>query len=191
MNIENFIQTSGFATILTVLVTVATCIISTLQANKKMKIDNYDRIYNCLVNLTEKRADIVDKCNVLIKELSDALPNSVHKISDRDWKRQCCDTYDGFNKLLTEYSKYLELFMSFSYFLYKNKPMLPVILSECWALLNLYEKFINICNENEYKIRYEQIVTCVQYIKINGRKKEKKYLNEYLKRNQVDLLFAE
>ena len=65
MNIENFIQTSGFATILTVLVTVATCIISTLQANKKMKIDNYDRIYNCLVNLTEKRADIVDKCNVL------------------------------------------------------------------------------------------------------------------------------
>lgn len=180
-----FLQTNVFTVILTSCVTLATYFISTIQGNRKMKIENFDKIYNSLTDFTEKRAEIIDECNQLLKELAESLPNKVQKKSEKEWKKLCDRTYDGINELLTEYSKCLEFMMSFSYYLYKNKPVEPIVTAECWSVLYLYEKFVNIKNENKYPIQYVQIITLVQFIKNNGRWRDKRQLRRYLKENKV------
>ena len=175
---------------MTACVTIATCIINNFQGYKNIKIENFDKIYTCLTDITEKRAEIVDKCNRLIKELADALPEKIQKKSEKEWTKLCSITYNGINELLTEYSRCLEFIMSFSYYLYKDKPITPVIIAECWSVLHLYEYFMSINNIDEYKIKYTQIVTLVQFIKTYGRWKDKKQVRKYLKENRVtDLLY--
>lgn len=185
MNLPDFIQTGVFTAILTACVTLATCIISNVQGSRKIKTENFDKIYNSLADITEKRAEIVDKCNELIKELADALPEKIQKKSKKEWANLCCITYGGINELLTEYSRCLEFIMSFSYFLYKDKPILPVITAECWSVLYLYEDFISINDMDEYSIKYTQIVSLVQFIKTYGRWGDKRQLRKYLKDNKV------
>ena len=187
MNFTELIHTGILATILTTCVTFATCIISSVQGYKKMKIDNFDKIYNSLINFTEKRATILDKCNSLTKEIADALPDEVQEISNKKLKTLYYNTYYGINELITEYSKCLELFLSFSHYLYKNKPIAPIVITECWTILGLYEKLITINVMEEYTIKYAQIVTLVQFIRINGKRKDNKQLNEYLKRNNISV----
>ena len=163
MNLPDFIQTGVFTAILTACVTLATCIISNVQGNRKIKTENFDKIYTSLVDITEKRAEIVDKCNELIKELAAALPEKIQKKSKKELAKLCYITYDGINELLTEYSRCLEFIMSFSYYLYKDKPIIPVIIAECWSVLYLYADFLSINNLDEYRIKYTQIVTLVQF----------------------------
>lgn len=181
----DFLQTSAFSVILTSCVTLATYFISTVQGNRKMKVENFDRIYNSLTDFTEKRAVIIDECNQLMKDLAETLPGKVQKKSEKEWKKICDRTYGGINELLTEYSKCLEFMMSFSYYLYKNKPIVPIVKAECWSILYLYEKFVTIENEDEYRIRHVQIVTLAQFIKKYGSWRDKRQLRRYLKENNV------
>ncbi len=181
----DFLQTSAFSVILTSCVTLATYFISTVQGNRKMKVENFDRIYNSLTDFTEKRAVIINQCNQLVKDLAETLPDKVQKKSEKEWKKLCNRTYGGINELLTEYSKCLEFMMSFSYYLYKNKPIVPIVKAECWSILYLYEKFVTIENEDEYHIRYVQIVTLAQFIKKYGSWRDKRQLHRYLKENKV------
>ncbi len=185
MNWIDFIQTGIFTASLTAFVTIATCIISEVQGYKKMKIENFDKIYNSLTEFTEKRTEIVDKCNKLVKELADNLPEKVQNKTEKEWKKLCYDTYSGINKLLTEYSKCLELIMSFSHYLYKSKPIAPIVIAECWSILYLYKGFVNINNLDEYSIKYAQIITLVQFIKMYGRWNDKRQLHKYLRQNKV------
>ncbi len=181
----DFLQTNVFTVILTSCVTLATYFISTVQGNRKMKVENFESIYNALTDFTEKRAEIIDHCNQVVKELAEAMPDEVQKKSDKEWKKLCDHTYGGINELLTEYSKCLEFMMSFSYYLYKNKPVAPIVTAECWSILYLYENFVTIENGNEYRIRYVQIVTLVQFIRKYGSWRDKKQLHKYLKENKV------
>ncbi len=185
MSFVDFIQTGILTAFLTACVTLATCIISEVQGYKKMKIENFEKIYNSLTNFTEKRAKIVDECNKLVKELADALPEKVQRKSEKEWKYLCYITYSGINELLTEYSKCLEFIMSFSHYLYKNKPITPIVIAECWSILYLYEVFVAIDSMDEYSIKYAQIVTLVQFIRTYGRWGDKKHLRKYLKENKV------
>lgn len=89
MSFVDFIQTGILTAFLTACVTLATCIISEVQGYKKMKIENFEKIYNSLTNFTEKRAKIVDECNKLVKELADALPEKVQRKSEKEWKYLC------------------------------------------------------------------------------------------------------
>ena len=187
MSLIEFIQTNLLAAFLTAFVTIATCIISTVQGYRKMKIENFDKIYNSLIDFTEKRVSILDKCNSLTKEIADALPDGVQEISNKKLKMLYYNTYYGINELITEYSKCLEFFLSFSRYLYKNKPIAPIVITECWTILGLYEKLITINVMEEYTIKYAQIVTLVQFIRINGKRKDNKQLNEYLKRNNISV----
>lgn len=185
MRLADFVQTGIFTAILTTCVTLATCIISMVQGYKKMKIENFDKIYNSLTNFTEKRAKIVNKCNKLVKELANALPEKVQKKSEEELEKLCYITYGGINELLTEYSKCLELIMSFSHYLYKDKPITSIVTAECWSILYLYEDFVAINNRGEYSIKYAQIITLVQFIRTYGRWKDKKQLRKYLRENKV------
>lgn len=177
-----FLQTNVFTVILTSCVTLATCFISTVQGNRKMKVENFDKIYNSLTDFTEKRAKIIDQCNRLVKELAEALPDKVQKKSGKELKELCDRTYGGINELLTEYSKCLEFLMSFSYYLYQNKPVAPIIIAESWSILHLYEEFVTIKNGDGYRIQYVQIVTLVQFIKKYGKRRDKRQLRRYLKK---------
>lgn len=186
MSFMKFIQTNIFATILTLLVTVATCVISRFQEYKKIKIENFDKIYDCLANFTEKRAETIDKCNEMMKRMADALPEKGERVSDEKWKKQYKKTYDDLNRVLTEYSKHLELFMPFSGFLYKSRPVMRIVTAECWSVLKLYEQLVELDDTKEYRIHYGQIVTLVQFIRMNGSHREKKRLHRYLKSNSVE-----
>lgn len=66
----DFLQTNVFTVILTSCVTLATYFISTVQGNRKMKVENFESIYNALTDFTEKRAEIIDHCNQVVKELA-------------------------------------------------------------------------------------------------------------------------
>lgn len=185
MNFIGLIQTGILTTFVTACVTIATCIISTVQGYKKMKTENFDKIYTSLVNFTEKRAEILDKCNGLVCNIADSFPERVQRLSEQKWEKVCCNAYHRMNELLTEYSKCLELFLSFSHFLYRDKPIAPIIVSECWAFLTIYEDMVNMFDKEEYRIMYEQIVTLIQFIRLNGKWKDKRRLHGYLKRNHV------
>lgn len=178
----DFIQTGIFTTLITIFITIATCIISAVHEHKKMKIDNFDKIYGCIVDFTQKRAEILEKCNGLIKAIAENIPKDEKEIHENQWENLFRDTYDGINKLLSEYSKCLEMFLSFSHYLYRNKPIAPIVIAECWSLLNLYAQFVSIQTDNGYDIRYEQIITLVQFIKVNGKRKDKKRLRLFLNR---------
>lgn len=183
MSLVELIQSGVFATFLTACVTIATVFLNEVMGYKKMKVENFDKISNSLIDFTEKRAEVVDKCNKLIQKLTDSLPEKSDKISEKEWRKIYHHTYRGINELLTEYSKYLELLLSFSFCLYKNKPISPIVMAECWSFLNLYEKFVN--DVDEYNIKYVQIAALVQFVKVKGNWKDKRRINKYLKRNKL------
>ncbi|MCI9077891.1 MAG: hypothetical protein HFH68_03055 [Lachnospiraceae bacterium] len=185
MNLISFIQTNIFATILTLSVSIANCVITAKHGYRKTKVEKFKNIYTCLENFANTRAGIIDKCNKIADELADALPEKWNKKTSNEWMKKYQDTYNGINNIITEYSKFLDLFLPFSYFLYKNKPIFPVIITECWSILNLYEQLIIMQNNNIYKIKYSQIVSLVQFILLKGKRKDKKKIHEYLKRNQI------
>lgn len=186
MSFISFIQTNIFATVLTLLVSVATCVISKKYGYRKMKIEKFENIYTCLEGFVNTRARIVDKCNKMANELADAIPEKWSKKINSEWMKKYQDTYSGINNIITEYSKFLDLFLSFSNLLYKNKPIIPVIMAECWSILNLYEQLIIMeSNNNIYKIKYSQIVSLVQFIISNGKRKDKKKIHEFLVRNEI------
>lgn len=185
MNLEQLIQTGIAGAFLTACVTIATCIISEVIGYKKMKAEHFDKIYKSLIDFTEKRAEVVDKSNDLIQKLADSLPDTIQNISKVEWKEMYNNTYQGINVLLKEYSKCLELMLSFSYCLYKNKPLHPIVTAECWSILDLYEKFVDMGDTDGYRIQYAQIVALVQFIRIKGCWKDRRQLHKYLKRNRV------
>lgn len=183
MSLGEFIQTGILGAFMTACVTVATCFISGVIGYKKMKVENFDKIYNSLTDFAEKREEAVDKCNKLVQELADQLPDTPQEMEREEWEGKCHLIYCGIKEMLTEYSKCLELLLSFSYCLYKNKPISPIVTAECWSMLDLYENFIAIDDMNRYGIKYTQIVVLVQFIKLKGTWKDKIRLKGYLKRN--------
>ncbi len=186
MNFTSFIQTNIFATVLTLLVSLATCVISGKHAYDKMKIEKFENIYSCLESFANTRARILGQCNKIANELADNLPETWDKNAKKEWMKKYQDTYRGINSIITEYSKFLDLFLSFSYILYKNKPIYPIITAECWSILNLYEQLIVMESNNDiYKIKYSQIVSLVQFILLKGKRKDKKRMHEYLARNKI------
>lgn len=185
MNLEQLIQTGIAGVFLTGCVTTATCFISGFIGYKKIKVEHFDKIYKSLIDFTEKRAEVVDKCNALIQKLADPLPDMIQNISEDEWKKMYNNTYQGINVLLTEYSKCLELLLSFSYCLYKNKPIHPIVTAECWSFLDLYEKFVDMGDMDEYRIQYAQIAALVQFIRIKGHWRDRRRLHKYLKRNRL------
>lgn len=186
MNFIDFIQTNIFVTALALLITLATCIISEVHGYRKMKIENFNDIYKCLDEFAKKRSKILDKCKKISEELAAALPEKWDGKTDNEYMKKYHNSYHGINEIVAEYSKVLDLFLSFSHFLYKNKPIIPIIKTECWSILSLYELLITMeCNSGIYKIKYSQIVSLVQFICLSGKKNDKKRLTEYLQRNQI------
>lgn len=186
MSFIDFIQTNIFVTILTLSITLATCIIDKIHSYRKMKIENFSDIYKCLDEFAKKRSKVLDRCKKIADELASALPEKWDEKSNSEYMKKYYNSYNGINEIIAEYSKVLDLFLSFSHFLYKNKPIIPIIKTECWSILSLYELLITMeCNSGIYKIKYPQIVSLVQFIRLSGKKKDKKRLTEYLQRNQI------
>lgn len=181
----DFIQTSIFATILTLFVTLATCVIGKVQGYMKMKLEHFETIYHCLEDFTKKRAKILDRCNQTIEELSEILSDFDDKDSEKDFLNKYHCIYHGMNQMIAEYSKCLEFYMAMSHFLYRYKSVRPIIKAECWNLLNVYEKLVEAGKEYHYKIQYAQIVDLAVFIRSTGRWRDKKALNKYMKKNQI------
>ena len=186
MNSVDLVQTSILSTVLTLLVTLATCIISKVTGYRKIKIENFRLLYKCLVDLTDRRAKIVDRCNGLSKELADSLPEKWNKESNSEMIKKYKSTYSGINEIIAEYSKFLDLFLSFSHFLYKNKPIMPIIKADCWSILSLYEKITAFKFEQvDYVISYSQIASLTEFIRTAGNRADKKMLRRYMERNKI------
>lgn len=186
MNNVDFVQTSILATVLTLLVTLATCIISKVTGYRKIKIENFRLLYKCLVDLTNRRAEIIDRCNALSKELADSLPEKWNKESSSEMIKKYKSTYSGINEIIAEYSMFLDFFLSFSHFLYKDKPIIPIIKADCWSILSLHEKITAFKFEQvDYCISYSQIASLTEFIRIAGNRTDKKMLRRYMKRNKI------
>lgn len=183
---EDVIQSSIFATILTLCVTFATCIIGEVQGYRKMKLEHFDTIYHCLEDFTKKRAKILDKCSQKSEELSEILPDLNDKYSKKDFIARYHLIYRGMNQIITEYSNCLEFYLAVSHFLYKYKSLRPIMKAECWNILKIYEKVVEAGKEDYYHIQYSQIVNLVEVIRITGNFRDKKALKKYLKDNQVN-----
>lgn len=190
MNISELVQSSIFATVLTLLVTVATCVITQLYGYKKMKIERFREIYECLEKFSEKRAEIVEKCNQMSYSLEASMPEQWNKKAEKKRAEYYMHLYQRMNEMLAEYSGFLEHFLSFSHFLYKNKPVLPVVKAECWYFLDIYERIAHIESglQEACGIEYTQIAAFVQFIRLTGKRKDRKKLKEYFRRNHINIL---
>lgn len=187
MNCTEFIRSSAFATILTLLVSVATCVVSEVQGYRKMKLQYFEVIYNCLEDFTKKRADVIDKCNGMAQELVGKMPVTSERAS-KSYAKQYDNLYCGINKIISEYSKCLEFYLTISHFTYRYKSLRPIIKAECWELLRVYGSVIREGEELHYRIQYAQIVNLVEFIKIAGHRKDKKALHEYLEEYGISKL---
>lgn len=189
MNIADLVESSIFATVLTLLVTGATCLITELYGYKKMKIERFGEIYECLEKFSEKRAEIVGKCNQISNSVEANVPEKSNKKTAKKQAKYYMDLYRGMNEMLVEYSKFLEHFLSFSHFLYKNKPVMPVVKAECWYFLDIYERIVRIESgiQEACGIEYTQIAAFVQFIHLKGRWKDRRKLKKYFKRNHIKI----
>lgn len=187
MNCMEFLQTNIFATLLTVLVTVGTSVISEIHGHHKMKIENFDKIFACIEGLNKSRAEILDKCNKELRSIGEEIPEREkwEGMSGAKQLKKYDNTYQRLNDIISEYSKFLEFFLSFSHYLYKNKPLIPIIRADCWSLLNIYEQVVQKGHEQGYVIKFSQIASLVQFIRLMGKRAEKKEIKNYLKRNHV------
>ena len=107
MNFIDFIQTNIFVTALTLLITLATCIISEVHGYRKMKIENFNDIYKCLDEFAKKRSKILDKCKKISEELAAALPEKWDGKTDNEYMKKYHNSYHGINEIVAEYSKVL------------------------------------------------------------------------------------
>ena len=187
MNWTEFIQSSVFATILTVVVSIATCVVSEVQGYRKMKLQHFEVVYHCLEDFTKKRADVIDKCNGIARELAGKMPDTGDKTS-KSFAKQYDNLYSGINKMISEYSKCVEFYLSISHFMYKYKSLRPIIKAECWELLRVYGNVIEEGKDLYYRIQYTQIVDLVEFIKIAGNRNDKKALREYLEKYEISEL---
>lgn len=186
MSFIDFIQTNIFVTILTLSITLATCIIDKVHSYRKMKIENFSDIYKCLDEFAKERSKVLDRCKKISDELAQSIPKEWNGKTQNEYMKKYDSSYNGINKIISEYSKILDFFLSFTHFLYNNKPIMPIIKTECWSILNLYELLITMeCNTGMYQIKYSQIVSIVQFIRLSGKKEDKKRLMEYLKQNHI------
>lgn len=178
MENADFVQTNILATVLTLLVTLAVCVISKITGYRKIKIENFKLLYKCLADLASKRAEIITRCNTLASDLADNLPENWNKVSNSEMGKKYKDTCSGINKIASEYSIFLDFFLSFSHFLYKNKPIIPIIKADCWAILRLFA----IIND---KINYSQIASLAEFIRLYGNRTERKALREFIEKNNI------
>ncbi len=178
MNWTEVIQSSIFATILTLVVSIATCVISKVQGYKKMKLQHFKTIYNCLEHFTETRAAVLDECNKMAGELAENLPD----VEDKQFVKRYDELYCGINIMISKYSKCLELYLAMSHFLYQYKSLRPIIRAECWELLRIYGVVVEYGKDSNYKIEYAQIVGLVQMIKNTGTWRDRVALYRYLKK---------
>lgn len=185
MSWVEFLQSSAFAAILTFLISIATCVISEAQGYRKMKLQYFNDIYSCLEQFTKNRTEVIDKCNEMSKELAEKFPNADDTKSEKSFLKRYDNLYCGMNKMISEYSKCLELYLSMSYFLNKDKSLKPIVKAECWNFLNVYGKLIVEGEKLQYKIHYAQIVNLVQFIKIAGTWRDRKALRKYLKKYHI------
>ena len=148
MNWVEFIQSSVFATILTLSVSIVTCVINRVQGYKKMKLEHFETIYNCLELFAEKRAEVTDKCSELSREMGEKYPDG-NKVSEKTFLKWYDNLYCGMNRMIAEYSKCLELYLSISHFLYKYKSLKPIIKAECWEFLKVYESIREYLNKHQ------------------------------------------
>ena len=109
-----------------------------------MKIENSDKIFTCIEELNKSRAEILDRCNKELRSIGDNLPEQEkwEGMSGAKQLKRYDNIYQRLNDIIAEYSKFLELFLSFNYYLYKNKPLIPIIRADCWALLSVYEQVV-------------------------------------------------
>lgn len=187
MNWESFIQNSGFAAILTALITVATCVITYFQGIKQVKIKKFSEIYQCLNDFSEKKAKVMEHCNQLICEMGQGIPEEMAQTASPGDGAVYKKLYHGFNEFLMEYSLYVESLLSFYHFLYKDKPNILPMKVECWEILETYGKLaeINYAGAEECVVNYVQIVTLIQFIKMNSGIWEKVRIYRYFKKNKV------
>lgn len=182
MDNADFVQTNILATVLTLLVTLSTCVISKITGYRKIKIENFELLYKCLTDLASKRSEIIAKCNTLANDLADNLPENWNKVSNSEMEKRYRDICSGINKIASKYSNYLDFFLSFSHFLYKNKPLIPIIKADCWAILRLFE-IVN--DKKEYRINYSQIASLAEFIRLYGNRTERKVLRVYMEKNKI------
>ncbi len=187
MSFEELINSGIFVSILTVLATCATCVISESYGYRKLKTEKFSDIYDCLNQFIEERARIVGMCNQMSHELAAIIPEKPDNKTEKKYREMYDKIYNGMNEMIAEYSKFLDLFMSFSFYMFKNKAIRPVIKAECWSFLNLYEQVIEIQGDisEPYGIEYAQIASLAQMIRLSGKWKDRRMLNKYLKRYHV------
>lgn len=185
MENADFVQTNVLATVLTLLVTLATCVISKITEYRKIKIENFELLYKCLTDLASKRAEIIAKCNTLASDLANNLPENWNNVSNYEMEKSYRNTCSGINKIASEYSNFLDFFLSFSHLLYKNKPIIPIIKADCWAILRLFE-IVN--DKKEYSINYSQIASLAEFILLYGNRTERKVLRIYMEKNKISKL---
>lgn len=187
MSFEELVNSGIFATILTALVTAGTCVFSEVYGYRKLKTEKFGEIYKCLDEFIEKRTEIVGKCNQMSQQLADVLPDKWDMKNKKKYNEMYIIIYQKTNEIIAEYSKFLDLFISFSCYLFKNKAIKPVIKADCWSFLNLYEQVIGIQKNlsEPYKMKYAQIASLVETIRLSGKWKDRKKLCEYLERNHV------
>lgn len=187
MKWESLIHNSGFAVILTSLITIATCIITYFQGIRQVKINQFEEIYECLQKLSKEKTKILEHCSRLMEQMAQKIPDEMVKIISLEDAERYRKLYHEFNRFLMEYSLYIESIQSFYHFLYKDKPNIPSTKIECWQILKVYEKLteINYQEAQECKINYIQIVTLIQFIKVNSGFFEKIRIYRYFINNKV------
>lgn len=184
---KELIQTAGFAAILTAFVTVATCVITEFYGARKLKIEKFNEIYDCLQKFSKQKSKVMRRCNSLIEAAAWRIPEDM-------WIRERTDdiqiyrrTYHDFHLFLREYSGYLELLLSFYRFLYKDKGNIPATREECWTILELYAALagIDYPEAEECKLEYVQIVSLIQFIKLHSGFFGRMRIYQYFKKNHV------
>lgn len=185
MTLEAFISSAGFAALLTAFVTISSCIISYIHGIKKIKTDNFSEVFQCLQTFSQTKTENMKRCNLLIEKLTEQMPAAISASAVN--ATVCRSLYHDFHAFLEVYSAYLESLMSFYHFLYKDKPNIPATKEECWEILRLYSLFTDtsVSIAQDCKLNYLQIITLIQFIKINSGIAGRLELYRYLKRNRV------
>lgn len=184
---KEFIQTAGFAAILTAFVTIATCVITEFHGVRKFKIEKFNEIYDCLLKFSKQKSKVMKHCNDLIESAARRIPEDMGNRERPEDVLIYRQTYHDFHVFLREYSGYLELLLSFYHFLYKDKGNIPATKEECWTILELYAALtgIDYPGAEECQLEYVQIVTLIQFIKMNSGFFGRMRIYQYLKENRV------
>lgn len=153
-------ESSGVATIVTALVTAATCIIGGRRESFKFKLQYYPQFQRESLKMLEtyRQASYRAQCRKLDAQC--------RKFSVTDPAR-LGEIYDQYIDLLVKYSDYLEaLSVGFTGDFPAGRLIIRARQAECWDILQQYGIFVKMLWTQDYKIEYSQIVSLVYFIKL-------------------------